>query len=276
MFDVLDGGVKLRLDVGQDFGRVGAHVEAEAKLAGDGGHSVDTGIGVEASEGDGHLPSRVFIVLPNAVERHGDVCRGHHRVMPEFSGRADVIMASEYSRIRISEVAWNRGAEPKRDIRLDEARRLFDMHLEKSMDSGGVEVTLATAQRVRVAAALGDMIGKAAAGIHAHDIDRPARKRTKGAAATNVRYLEPDALFGAYGHDGDVARGRQTHSFDCRNGGQSSHHACCAIKIAAMRHAIEMRAGDHRRQRAVAPRQRHVSVGCGIGANLESEIPGAS
>src|SRR6202042_3305367 len=170
----------------------------------------------------------------------------------------------------------NPGAEPNRDVRFDKASRLLDMHFDKSVDLGRIEVALAAAQGVRVAAALGDMFGERAAAVHAPDVERAIRKHAKGATASKIRYLEPDALLGANGHYRDVARGRQTHFFDGRDSGQSGQHAGCAVEVATTCHAIEMRAGDDRRQRAVTARQRHVGVGSGVGTNLETEIRSAS
>ncbi len=146
------------------------------------------------------------------------------------------------------------------------------MHLDEGMDLCRIKIANAAAQGVGVATAIGDVIGQATTGIGARDIQRPVRKRAESPTATDIRYLKPDALLGAHAHDGDVARRCQTHPLDGPNGHEPGHDARGAVEIAAVRHAVEMRAGENWRQRAVPARQRHVGVGGGVGADLEPEI----
>ena len=100
-------------------------------------------------------------------------------------------------------------------------------------------MTDAGAQGVRVAAAVGDVLGQCAVGVDAPHIQRAVRQRAKRAAAADIGDLEPDALLGADAHDGEVAFERDAGALQRRDGDEARDHAGGAVEIAAMRDGVE-------------------------------------
>src|SRR3954454_22912710 len=116
-------------------------------------------------------------------------------------------------------------------------------------------MTLAAAQRVRVATALCNMVCEASTGIDAGDLERPIWKRAESSTAADIGDLEPDALLGPHPHDRDVTFGREAQMLDRRGCGKPGDYTGSTIKIAPMRHAVEMRANQNGRQASISPRQ---------------------
>ena len=127
------------------------------------------------------------------------------------------------------------------------------------------------AQRLRIAAAFGDMVGQGAAGIDSADLQRAVGQRPEAAAAADVGNLEPDAFLGADAHHHDVAVRRQAHRAQRAHRRQSGQHARGAVEVAAMRHRIQMRADHQHRRRPVAPGQGHVQIGRVVVTDFQPE-----
>ena len=127
------------------------------------------------------------------------------------------------------------------------------------------------AQRLGIAAALGDVLGQRATGVDAAHVQRAVRQRAERAAAADIGDLEPDALLGADAHDGEVAIQRDAGALQRGDGDQPRHHTGGAIEVAAVRHGVQMRADDDSLRRWIAAGERHVEIGRGIMLDAQTE-----
>ena len=107
------------------------------------------------------MPLRV-VLLPQPVERHGELRAGQRGVAAEAAGQADMVVAALDAGVRVAEIAGDAGADGDRLAGLDQAGGLLDMQLQVGAQAGGIEVAGAGAQRVGVAAAVGDVLGQRA------------------------------------------------------------------------------------------------------------------
>ncbi len=79
------------------------------------------------------------------------------------------------------------------------------------------------------------------------------------------------ALLRPHGHDSDILRRHDAALFYRRDRGQPGDHAGGAVVVAALRHGVEMRPGDHARRPPVAPGERVVGVARRVARYLEAE-----
>ncbi len=180
-----------------------------------------------------------------------------------------MVVAAENARIRIAEIAGDAGADRDRESGLDKARRLLDMDLQKGPDPAGVEAALAAPQRLGIAATAPDMVGEGAAGIDAFGLQRALGQRPEGAAAADIGDLEPDALLRAHPHHRQVAPRGHAQSPERSQRDETRHHAGRAVEIAAMGHAVEMRAHQDRRGRRIAAAPGRIGVERRVGGHCE-------
>ena len=113
-------------------------------------------------------------------------------------------------------------------------------------------------QRVRIAAALGDVFGQRAPGVDPPHIQRAVRQRAESAPAADIGDLEPDALLGADAHHRQVVVQRDAETLQRRDRDETGDHAGRTVEIAAMRHRIR----DASRRRRASPSGRAPAASC--------------
>ena len=123
-----------------------------------------------------------------------------------------------------------------------------------------------------IAAACVDVVGEPAAVIDPPRLERAVGQGAQGRAAADIGDLEPDALLGADTHHGDVAAGLDARVPERGYGDEPGDHAGRPVEIAAMRHAVEMRADDDFRRVAISTWQRHIGVGRSVLGDLEFKL----
>ena len=153
-----------------------------------------------------------FMLLPHAVECHGELGTRHRSVTPEAPRQADVVVAAFDMCIGIAEVAGDAGADTDRPPRSDEAWCLLDMQFQVCTQPRRIEEAAAGTQHVGVAAAVGDVFGEGTPRVDPAHVQSTIRQRAKRSAAADIRYLEPDALLGADPHHRKVARQRDAEA----------------------------------------------------------------
>jgi hypothetical protein len=104
------------------------------------------------------------------------------------------------------------------------------------------------------------VLGQGAARVDALRVQRAVRQAAERGTAADVGHLEPRAFLGAHRHHRDVAARHQPEALERRHRHQPRDHAGRAVEVAAVRHAVQVRADHHARRVPVAPRQRHVRV----------------
>ena len=97
--------------------------------------------------------------------------------------------------------------------------------------AGGIEMAPARRQRVRVAAAVPEVVGQRAAGVDATRLQRPVRQGAQRAAAADIGHLEPDALLRPDAHHDDVAGRLDSHALQRGDRGQPRDHTGGAVEI---------------------------------------------
>src|SRR5262249_60060695 len=96
------------------------------------------------------------------VEPDGKLACRQHRIATKPPGKTDMGVFAKDLEVGIAEVAGHPGADADRDTGLDQLRGLLDMQFDKGPDGFGAETCLSPADGVRVAAALGHVLGKRA------------------------------------------------------------------------------------------------------------------
>ena len=116
-------------------------------------------VGVELAEGPGHRDAGGLALLPEGFQGQGEVGAGQGGVAAEAAGGADMVGLALDPGIRIAHRAGNAGAQRDGAAGFHQAGRLFDVDFEVGTHGGRVDEAFAGRQRLRVAAAIADVVG---------------------------------------------------------------------------------------------------------------------
>ena len=225
----------------------------------------------EAPNGKGHRLTRRVRLLPDLVETEREVAGSEHRIVPKAARQPDVRPLALDLNFRIAEVARYTGSDRDRQPRLDQLRRLFDVHLHPGPNVLRLQRSFPRAHRLDIGAAVAHVFGERASAVRPPRLQRAVRQHAERCARADVGDLEPNAFLRPYCHRGHVARGRDAQRFQRLRRNKSGDDARRAVEVAAVRDQIKVRAHHDSRPSSVMSGKRHEEVRRVIVALLEPE-----
>ena len=143
------------------------------------------------------------------------------------------------------------------------------MQLEVRPDAGRIEKPLPFPDRLRIEALLLQRRFETLAVVGSRNRETVGVEKSEGAGASQIRDVEPSGLLGANRHYGQIEIRYDCRAVHRRQHAQPSDDPRCAVEVAALRHAVEVRTDDDARCAAVPSRQRHRQVPNRIDRDLE-------
>ena len=271
--DFRQDGAEAAFQRGQVVRVIGAQVDREGEVAGHDGDLVLRRIGVEAPDGEGHGAAGGLLLRPHRIEGGEDLRPRQGGVAAEAAGQADMRILPHDADGGVADIARDAGAHGDRHAGFEKARRLFDMGFEEAADRAGRQQAAARRDRRGIAAAARDVVRQGQPGIRAAAFQRIRRQDAERRAAAEQAEAEPDRFLAAEGGDGDVRGRGEARGVQGRDGGERRDHARRPVVVAAMAHAVEMRADQDARRRAIRARPGHGEVAGGVLRHLEPEAP---